>query len=119
MLRCYVRADWLAQEPDLAEREARALTLAGLTRVPPPGLVASDPEGTGAGVPAVLMTRLQGRLAMAPPNLEHWLGQMAEALPPIHEVTAPETRSRATDPGSISPRSPRPPGLRSGRHRRA
>ena len=61
VLRRYVRPD--PDEPDPAGREARALRLAEAADVPTPALLAVDPDGTGAGVPALLMTRLPGRPA--------------------------------------------------------
>jgi len=59
VLRRFVRLDWLAEEPDLAEREATALAVAADGQLPTPQLVATDPRGEAAGVPAVLMTRLR------------------------------------------------------------
>ena len=49
-------------------------------------LVAFDPDGAECDAPAVLMTRLPGHLDLEPRNLEPWLRQMAELLPPIHAV---------------------------------
>jgi aminoglycoside phosphotransferase (APT) family kinase protein len=56
--------------------------------VPAPRLVAVDPEGEASGVPAVLMTRLPGRVVLDTPDLQRWLQSMAEILPVIHEVRA-------------------------------
>src|SRR5690242_2018607 len=56
VLRRYVRKDWLAEEPDLAEREAGVLRLLAGGPVPAPVLVAVDERGEQAGVPAVLTT---------------------------------------------------------------
>lgn len=86
VLRRYVRADWLAREPDLAPREARALRLAGLAAVATPELIAVDESGSECDVPAVLMSRVAGRVRMDPPELDGWLRQMAEVLPAIHAV---------------------------------
>ena len=61
VLRRFVRADWLAREPDIARREGAALALLAGSEVPAPALVALDPDGREAGAPAVLMTRLAGR----------------------------------------------------------
>ena len=60
VLRRYVRADWLAREPDLAEREAEALVVVESARLPTPRLIAADVTGERTDVPAVLMTRLAG-----------------------------------------------------------
>lgn len=89
VLRRFVRADWLAEEPDLADREAAALALVAGADVPAPRLVAVDPHGGTAGVPAVLMTRLPGRIDWAPTDLDRFLRALADALPAIHARPAP------------------------------
>ena len=45
VLRRYVKPDWLAEQPDLAEREAEVLQLLEDTPVPAPRLVAVIPSG--------------------------------------------------------------------------
>ena len=92
VLRRFVRAGWLAREPDLAEREARVLELLAGAGVPAPELVAVDPKGEACDVPAVLMTRLPGRVVFAPDSFEPWLRQMAEALPAVHAVGSEAAR---------------------------
>jgi aminoglycoside phosphotransferase (APT) family kinase protein len=82
VLRRYVRHD--PDEPDAAAREARALRLAERTDVPTPALLAVDPDGTQAGIPAVLMTRLPGRVDWWPSDLDRWLARLAGLLPRIH-----------------------------------
>jgi aminoglycoside phosphotransferase (APT) family kinase protein len=84
VLRRFVRLDWLAEEPDLAEREATALRLVADGRVPTPRLVAVDTDGAQAGAPAVLMTRLPGRIEWAPPDVEAFLGALSDLLPAVH-----------------------------------
>jgi aminoglycoside phosphotransferase (APT) family kinase protein len=84
VLRRFVRREWLAEEPDLARREAAALDLVDGARVPTPRLVAADEDGSAAGVPAVLMTRLPGEIVWAPRDVEAFLRGLAELLPPIH-----------------------------------
>src|SRR4051794_6100023 len=86
VLRRFVRADWLAEEPDLARHEAAALELAGTSGLPVPRLVAVDPDGAAAGAPAVLMTRLVGAVEWRPRDLEPFLRALAEVLPRIHAV---------------------------------
>ena len=88
VLRRFVRADWLAREPDLAEREARVLQLLERSAVPAPRLIAVDAQGQRCDVPAVLMTRLPGRVDYAPRDVASWLDQLAAALPSIHAVDA-------------------------------
>jgi aminoglycoside phosphotransferase (APT) family kinase protein len=89
VLRRYVRGDWLADEPDLAEREAEVLRLLENSPLPVPELVAVDPVGERAGSPAVLMTALPGRVDWAPRDLDSWLEQLAAALPVIHATRIP------------------------------
>jgi aminoglycoside phosphotransferase (APT) family kinase protein len=89
VLRRYVRAEWLAEEPDLAAREAEVLRLLESGDVPAPGLLAVDPTGERAGNPAVLMSALPGRVDWAPHDLEGWLQQLAAALPSIHATRIP------------------------------
>jgi aminoglycoside phosphotransferase (APT) family kinase protein len=89
VLRRFVRADWLADEPDLAEREAEALALLESTPVAAPVLVAVDVDGRECGVPAVLMTRLAGRPTDDPGELEARLRLLAEPLPVINAVAVP------------------------------
>jgi hypothetical protein len=107
VLRRYVRFD--PDEPDPAAREARALRLAGAAGVPTPALLAVDPDGTQAGVPALLMSRLPGRVDWWPSDLDRWLERLAALLPRIHGTALP--------PGEAVPRfapyrqeNYRPPG---------
>jgi aminoglycoside phosphotransferase (APT) family kinase protein len=89
VLRRFVRADWLAEEPDAPQREAEALEVLRRSRVPTPRLVALDDEGSDAGVPALLMTRLPGRVDWYPASLEDYVRRLAEALPRIHATRLP------------------------------
>lgn len=77
---------WLAREPDLVAHEAAALRALATSGVPAPRLVAADASGRRAGVPAVLMTRLPGRIALAPPDLARHVEALADVLPRIHAV---------------------------------
>ena len=98
MLRRFVRADWLAQEPDAPAREVAALRLAERCAVPTPRLVAADPDGTAAGVPAVLTTRLPGAVVWRPDAVEPFLRGLAALLPAIHAT--------AHAPGDLPPYAP-------------
>jgi aminoglycoside phosphotransferase (APT) family kinase protein len=84
VLRRFVRTDWLAQEPDLAEHEACALALAAAAAVPTPSPVGVDPNGGQCDAPAVLMTRLPGSIQWQPADREPFLRKLAAALPAIH-----------------------------------
>src|SRR5690242_16481843 len=89
VLRRYVRPELNAEDPDIAAREARALRVAGAAGVPTPELLAVDPAGAGAGVPAVLMSRLPGRIDWWPSDTGRWLRRLAELLPRIHGSPLP------------------------------
>jgi len=101
VLRRYVRPELNAEEPDIAEREARALRAAESAGVPTPALLAVDPGGTEAGVPAVLMSRLPGRVDWWPSDTGRWLRRLAGVLPAIHAAPLPPA-------GLIGPFAPYP-----------
>jgi aminoglycoside phosphotransferase (APT) family kinase protein len=109
VLRRYVRPELNADEPDIAVREARALRVAESVDVPTQSLLAADPSGGEAGVPAVLMSRLPGRVDWWPSDMDRWLSRLAGVLPHIHAAPLP--------PAGVLPRfapypqaSYRPPG---------
>jgi aminoglycoside phosphotransferase (APT) family kinase protein len=89
VLRRYVRADWLAEEPDLAEHEAVVLALLDRSDVLAPRLVAVDPTGAHTDVPAVLMSALPGRVRWSARDLPGYLEQLVDALLPIHRTPVP------------------------------
>jgi aminoglycoside phosphotransferase (APT) family kinase protein len=76
--------NWLAREPDLAAREADALSFLAASTIPAPHLVACDTDGSVAGSPAVLMTRLHGRVRVEPSS--RGMPTFAALLPAIHAV---------------------------------
>lgn len=89
VLRRFVRADWLADEPDLAEREVRVLEALGAldgTRGAVPRCLAADTVAKECDVPAVLMTRVRGRIDLQPRHLADYLGQLAAFLPELHAL---------------------------------
>jgi aminoglycoside phosphotransferase (APT) family kinase protein len=91
VLRRYVDRAWLAREPDLASREAKALQLLeGDRGFRTPKLVAVDPDGRAAGSPAVLMSHLGGREEWKPPSIERF----AAVAPLIHQVRVPRSFRR-------------------------
>jgi aminoglycoside phosphotransferase (APT) family kinase protein len=89
VMRRYVRPELNAEEPDIAEWEARALRAAESVGIPTPALLAVDPTGAGAGVPAVLMSRVRGRVDWWPSDAGRWLRRLAELLPAIHAAPLP------------------------------
>ena len=90
VLRRYVRREVLAEEPDVAVREARTLEFVERIPICTPELLGLDPTGSEAGVPAVLMTRVGGRLDWDPSDMDGWLRQLVGVLPEIHSVRPPE-----------------------------
>jgi aminoglycoside phosphotransferase (APT) family kinase protein len=89
VLRRYVRPELNADEPDIAVREAQALSVAESVVVPTPSLLAIDPAGGEAGAPAVLMSRLPGRVEWWPADIDRWLRGLAGVLPHIHASPLP------------------------------
>jgi aminoglycoside phosphotransferase (APT) family kinase protein len=86
VLRRHLLFSWLADEPDIADKEAQNLQLLERNVIAAPRLVAVDADGGECDVPAVLMTRMPGHLDLHPKDLEPWLRRMAELLPPIHAI---------------------------------
>ncbi len=114
VLRRFVRAGWLAEEPDIAAREAAALALVRDRPVPAPRLVAVDVSGAEAGTPAVLTERLPGAVVWRPPALEPWLRGLAALLPAIHATPVARRRRCRTTSRTRSRPARRRPG-RAGR----
>jgi aminoglycoside phosphotransferase (APT) family kinase protein len=102
VLRRYVRPEVTRDEPDIAAREARILRLLDRSVVSTPRLLALDPTGDEAGVRAVVMTHLPGRLDWAPQDLTTWLQRLAEVLPDLHATPI-------TDADEVQPFTPYPP----------
>jgi aminoglycoside phosphotransferase (APT) family kinase protein len=94
VLRRYVRPEVIAEEPDIAAKEARTLEFVAGLEIPTPLPVAVDPTGSEAGVPSVVMTRLAGRLEWNPIDVDRWLERLAELLQPIHSADPPATFPR-------------------------
>jgi aminoglycoside phosphotransferase (APT) family kinase protein len=81
VLRRHDKPEWLAKEPDVAEREAANLERLASDDVPAPRLVAVD-----VGRAWVLMTRLEGRVVLRPEDRAAWLAGLEALLPVIHAV---------------------------------
>jgi aminoglycoside phosphotransferase (APT) family kinase protein len=76
--------------PTIASETSTLVQLEDLN-VPAPRLLGSDPSGDVAGRPALVMTRLPGRLALRPDDPLAWTRALAEMLVAVHSlpVTAP------------------------------
>jgi aminoglycoside phosphotransferase (APT) family kinase protein len=88
VLRRFNDAQWVKREPDVAKREARSLQHAVRAGLAAPTLIAVDADGTHCGVPATLVTRIEGAVILDPANLAEWLGGLAVAAARIHRVDA-------------------------------
>lgn len=84
VLRRYVIADVVDEEPDIVDQEVRALRVLERSSAVTPVAIVSDAAAVHADVPALVMSWLPGRVTWAPSNIEAWLRRLAEALPPIH-----------------------------------
>jgi aminoglycoside phosphotransferase (APT) family kinase protein len=89
VLRRFTDGEWLAREPDLAAREAEALTFLETTPLATPRLIAVDKTAEHCDVPAVLMSRIPGRPLAAPEDLDGFVTRLAEPLPIVHATPLP------------------------------
>lgn len=109
VLRVIDNQEWLAEEPDLAEREADALEYAQLCGLRSPRLVGFAPRDIGFGGPAVLMTFVEGKVDILPDDFPKWLNDLASALAAIHAHSGePLSRRYSTwvERGQLSPPNP-------------
>jgi aminoglycoside phosphotransferase (APT) family kinase protein len=88
VLRRFTNDDWVRAEPDLALREAVSLQHAARAGLPAPELVAIDKDGSYCGVPATLVTLVQGEVVLLPANRQEWIRGLAHAAAQIHRVDA-------------------------------
>ncbi len=88
VLRRYVRPEILAESPDVASVEARALQLAERMPVPTPALLALDETGDRADAPALAMTLLDGRPVWETRWGSKWVSQAVDAMIALHDVDA-------------------------------
>jgi len=87
VLRRWARPGW-EEDPEMtAAREAAVLEELARTRIPAPRLLAVDPDGARAGVPALVTTFLEGRPPTMPAvRKPAVLRQLAEMLVAIHSL---------------------------------
>lgn len=79
-------SDDTADAPQLVERERHVLRGLESTDVPAPIVLAVDSTGESTGMPALLMTRIPGRVDLTPTNQKAWLRQIAAMAVRIHEL---------------------------------
>lgn len=84
VLRSYNVQEWLDRVPNLPQREATALGTMSAAGRRAPRLIAVDPTGRLAGVPAVLMELLPGSPEQRPEDVGYLVDGLAAALSHIH-----------------------------------
>jgi aminoglycoside phosphotransferase (APT) family kinase protein len=88
VLRRFNDARWVKREPDVAKREATSLQHAVRAGLAAPTVIAVDADGDHCGVPATLVTLIEGAVILDPPDLSQWVGGLAKAAALIHRVDA-------------------------------
>lgn len=92
--------DWMLRA---VAAEAAVLSALARTGIPAPRLVASTDNRVDDG-PALLMTRLPGRVLLMPRDRERWLRQMAQMLSRIHALEAAASPFESwLDAGALTP----------------
>lgn len=104
VLRRFTLPGW--QSPELAAREAHVLGLLKGFALPVPEVIAFDAQAEYCDAPALLMTRLPGRIDLRPRDMQPWLRRLAEPLPAIHALRVPY--------GAVQPYAPfyQPPEIK-------
>jgi len=88
VLRRFVNDKWVKAEPDVAVREGMSLQHAARAGLPVPELIAVDAKGEHCGVPATLVSRLEGSVVLEPTDRKQWLRGLAQSAARIHRVDA-------------------------------
>jgi len=89
VLRLLTNERWLAEEPAAATHEAKALDSARRAHQPAPRVIAVDGDGSRAGLPAVLMTHLDGDVWLPKRPRQDWISVLARTLAGVHRHRAP------------------------------
>ena len=87
VVRRYMGSDQRHWGSSAVRREAAILSALERSGLPAPRLVDADADGLRAGVPAIVMSRVPGRIHLTHSEPESWLRQMAALLPRIHELS--------------------------------
>jgi aminoglycoside phosphotransferase (APT) family kinase protein len=88
VLRRFANEKWVRAEPDVAVREGMSVQHATRAGLPVPELIALDADGEHCGVPATLVTRLDGTVVLEPADRGEWIRGLAETAARIHRVEA-------------------------------
>ena len=86
----YLWPKFRENEPEAPQREAEALAWARAAGLPVPEVIAADPTGAVAGVPALLLELVPGRAQSSPP-----IQALAELHATVHAVRRVRHRVRA------------------------
>jgi aminoglycoside phosphotransferase (APT) family kinase protein len=85
------------------QNEAAALALVEATNVPAPRLLGASADGAETdGVPALLMTRVPGRVWLTPHDLDAWIRQLATVLPSLHAWAPGLAAREPRDPDALA-----------------
>jgi len=79
-------AEGMQERGRLVAQEAEILQGLANTGIATPRLLAADPTGERAGEPALLMTKLPGKVLLTPVDMPAWLRQLAVQLCAIHDL---------------------------------
>ena len=88
VLRRWTPSEWDSTEDarQFVERERDVLRGLESTDIPAPRVIAVDPTGESTGLPALLMTRVPGRIDLTPTDTKSWLRQIVSMAIRIHEL---------------------------------
>lgn len=120
VLRRYTNPAIIARHPDLPAAEARALRAVAGSGLLVPELLAVDPDGAAVGVPALLMTRLDGAPLLNPPERDRsrWIDDLASVTAQVHGAPLASTPLPPVEPWfepdrfTVPPWSSEPDGWR-------
>jgi aminoglycoside phosphotransferase (APT) family kinase protein len=87
VIRCYGPDQGRGPEPPTIRGEVATLEQLHDAQVPVPRVLGADETGGLAGAPALVMTRLPGRISLRPPDLASWTSRLAETLVQIHSLS--------------------------------
>jgi len=90
ILRLFTNKGWVEMEPDLAKHEAYVLEFLNNHGISTPKLISADFNGEICGVPAVIMTYLEGKVDITPKDINSWLHEIAKTLADIHNINFKE-----------------------------
>src|SRR5262249_47616512 len=79
-------AEGVKERARLVAEEAEILRGLAQSGIATPRLLAADQTGERAGEPALLMTKLPGKVSLAPVDMRAWLRQLAVQLCAIHDL---------------------------------